>query len=85
MTEAKRPRKRFTVEFKKQLVHLYGSGKPRAEIIVVCFIMKPNNEITRERKKPLTTFISDLFYQSQDIYGQLCFIPIVVERLSTTR
>ncbi|WP_341604374.1 hypothetical protein [Shouchella clausii] len=26
MTEAKRPRKRFTVEFKKQLVHLYGSG-----------------------------------------------------------
>ncbi|WP_350006523.1 hypothetical protein [Shouchella clausii] len=33
MTEAKRPRKRFTVEFKKQLVHLYGSGKPRAEII----------------------------------------------------
>ncbi|WMM34458.1 helix-turn-helix domain-containing protein, partial [Shouchella clausii] len=33
MTEAKRPRKRFTVEFKKQLVQLYASGKPRAEII----------------------------------------------------
>ncbi|QNM42542.1 IS3 family transposase [Shouchella clausii] len=33
MTEAKRPRRRFTAEFKKQLVQLYASGKPRAEII----------------------------------------------------
>ncbi|XOQ13505.1 MAG: Transposase [Shouchella clausii] len=33
MTEAKGPRRRFTAEFKKQLVQLYASGKPRAEII----------------------------------------------------
>lgn len=33
MTEAKRPRRRVTAEFKKQLVQLYASGKPRAEII----------------------------------------------------
>ncbi len=29
----KRPRRKFTDEFKKQMVDLYKSGKPRSEII----------------------------------------------------
>ena len=33
MTRKRRERRNFTDEFKKQMVQLYNSGKPRSEIV----------------------------------------------------